>query len=298
MNYYGMNLNEKEKEYQDYKQKATLENKEKAVGVTVCPECGSPLHDDGKYCICTNMECNYKSEKPKEKDFWEYDPNVQINIDGVGKPRTNNDISLDSKQYNLAIAGLMFYGFFINALECIFLRSFALSLSPLLFLIGYFFCAFKGISICMTADDLRKKFLGYNMVVLPIGILLTRYIDNFDSYLVFNACCLTAGFTLTMMMLAYYFPKVFANMGEGLLVSLFLIIVADIAIIFGFGIVDPYAIDIFASFVFCAFIGYDMVRAQRKECTAYNAIEVALNMYLDIINLFMRILAILDKKKN
>ena len=32
---------------------------------------------------------------------------MQINIDGVGKPRTNNDISLDSKQYNLAIAGLI-----------------------------------------------------------------------------------------------------------------------------------------------------------------------------------------------
>ena len=51
-----------------------------------------------------------------------------------------------------------------------------------------------------------------------------------------------------------------------------------------------------AALIFSLYIGYDIYRAQRTEPTLDKAIDSALSVYLDIINLFMRILSITGSK--
>jgi FtsH-binding integral membrane protein len=57
-------------------------------------------------------------------------------------------------------------------------------------------------------------------------------------------------------------------------------------------------IDYIAAGIFSLYIGYDMYRASVIERNIDNAVDVALSLYLDIINLFLEILKILGKNKS
>ena len=50
--------------------------------------------------------------------------------------------------------------------------------------------------------------------------------------------------------------------------------------------------------IFSLYIGYDYWKAQQYPKTVDNAVDSALDIYLDIINLFMRILSILGNGKS
>ena len=50
--------------------------------------------------------------------------------------------------------------------------------------------------------------------------------------------------------------------------------------------------------IFSLYIGYDWARANTCARTVDNAIDLAANLYLDIINLFLRILEIMGKRKD
>ena len=54
----------------------------------------------------------------------------------------------------------------------------------------------------------------------------------------------------------------------------------------------------FAAVVFSLYIGYDFLKAQELDYTIDNAIDSAVSIYLDIINLFLRILRILGNSRD
>lgn len=49
--------------------------------------------------------------------------------------------------------------------------------------------------------------------------------------------------------------------------------------------------------IFCGYVGYDWGRANNIPKTLDNAVDSAAALYMDIINLFLRILRILGRKK-
>ena len=53
-----------------------------------------------------------------------------------------------------------------------------------------------------------------------------------------------------------------------------------------------------AAGVFSLYIGYDVYRSQQFPKTVDNAVDCALDIYMDIANLFLRILQILGKRKD
>ena len=59
-----------------------------------------------------------------------------------------------------------------------------------------------------------------------------------------------------------------------------------------------HVIDYAVVALFSLYIGYDWYCSQRYAATPYNAISCATDLYLDIINIFVRLLAILGKKKD
>ena len=49
--------------------------------------------------------------------------------------------------------------------------------------------------------------------------------------------------------------------------------------------------------IFCGYIGYDWGRANSIPKTVDNAIDSAASLYMDIINLFLRILRIMGRRR-
>ena len=104
------------------------------------------------------------------------------------------------------------------------------------------------------------------------------------------------GIAVIMTVLSGIFPDFFAKLGGMLLASLFAIIIGSALCMFlGW---STYYLSIFAAAIFSLYIGYDMYRAQRYPKTADNAVDCAVDIYLDIINLFLRLLRILGRRRN
>ncbi len=168
---------------------------------------------------------------------------------------------LDARTYNLIMGGTVVYGLVMNVLACLFLTDFALRIHPIGFLVGY-------IALCIA------------------GTLTVVY----------QAFILTACITVVMTALSGMFPDFFAKLGGMLFASLFAVIIGSALCLFmGW---STYGLSIFAAAIFSLYIGYDMYRAQRYPKTADNAVDCAVDIYLDIINLFLRLLRILGRRRN
>lgn len=56
-------------------------------------------------------------------------------------------------------------------------------------------------------------------------------------------------------------------------------------------------IDYIGAGIFSLYIGYDMYRANSMTKTMDNAVDICVDLYLDIINLFLFLLRIMGQKK-
>ena len=79
---------------------------------------------------------------------------------------------LTDRQYNIAIGVVLLWGFLVNAIMCVFFQDTFCNLNPAIVLIGYFALAFAGIGMSKFSDNPIVSFVGYNLVVLPIGMVL------------------------------------------------------------------------------------------------------------------------------
>ena len=197
--------------------------------------------------------------------------------------------------YNAAMIATVLYGFVVNALMVIFLGGALNNIDYRVFLIGYFISCFAGTFMAASPRPLLS-FLGYNLIVLPIGVLLCITLPGYGAELVMEAIVLTGLITLVMLALGLLFPQVFASMGRALGICLLVGCLLSIASWFVAGI-SNFLVYGFA-ILFTLYIGYDIQKAQAYPKTLDNAIDSAIDLYLDIINLFLRILRILAKSRD
>jgi len=79
-------------------------------------------------------------------------------------------------------------------------------------------------------------------------------------------------------------------------ITLLITIVVEIVMMFlgaNLGIIDYIVV-----LIFCGYIGYDWARANACAKTVDNAVDMAAELYVDIINLFIRILSILARSND
>jgi FtsH-binding integral membrane protein len=98
-----------------------------------------------------------------------------------------------------------------------------------------------------------------------------------------------------MMVLGSLFPVFFQRIHRALGFALITVIIIELVEIFIFGI-HHGIIDWIVVIIFCGYIGYDWGRANAIPKTVDNAIDSAAALYMDIINLFLRILRILGRR--
>ena len=209
------------------------------------------------------------------------------------KERFQSHENLSSNTYNLVIGACLLYGFLVNALMVKFLSPLIMEMNIFALLIGYFVLCFAGIFISRSNNP-AVSFIGYNLVVVPIGALLAVTLPAYSTTHILSAIVVTGAVVAVMMILATVFPNIFSRLGSTLFVALTVSLLAEvIAMLFGFsgGIFNWIFVVIFS-----LYIGYDWYRAQQFPCSLDNAIDCVLDLYLDIINLFLRILSLISRR--
>ena len=204
-------------------------------------------------------------------------------------------------RYNLILGGVLFWGFLANALICFFTRNISLIEYALPILVGYLVLALVGVLMTRSRSAV-VSFIGYNLVVIPLGFVLSLFISEFEPLLVLSVFAITAAVTLTMMLLSLVFPRLFLSMGRALGITLLIVIVFEL--IFSLVMIATGAfsdsiflvIDWIVVVVFSLYIGYDWAIAQRRYRTVDAAVDSACALYLDIINLFIRLLSIMGRR--
>lgn len=203
---------------------------------------------------------------------------------------TNEFKEMSLRNYNITIGLTLLWGFAINILMCIYCTELFMSWNPMAVLIGYFVVCLIGIAMSSFSHNPFISFIGYNLVVLPVGVVLSIALAGYSQISIMNALVITTLVTIVMIILASIFPDIFLSMGKVLFVCLSVVIIAEIIFLL-FGIITPSLWDLVVAIIFCGYIGYDWAKSQKKVHTLDNAIDSVVGIYLDIINLFIRLLS-------
>lgn len=206
------------------------------------------------------------------------------------------DSVMSENVYNLAIGLFLLWGFAANwYMVTQFDMSGLSTINPWVFFGAYFVSCLIGIFMFTKSDVPLVSFIGYNLVVVPFGVILNMVVSQHDPEIVENAVLVTGMVTFLMMTLGTLYPAFFLSIGRALGVALICVIIAELVMIFVFK-VHPGIMDWIVAVLFCGYIGYDWARAQAIPKTLDNAIDSAASIYMDVIILFIRILEIMGRR--
>ena len=201
------------------------------------------------------------------------------------------------RAYNLTIGLTLLWGVLINVVMATFFVYQILSLNYLLVVILYF-AGTIGCSILVhKSSSPAVSFAGFTGMAISMGLLLTFYVTAFTGHSVAYAFIATALITVIMVLLSMLYPEFFRNLGRTLFVSLIGCILVELigSLVLG---LPMTIIDYAVALIFCGYIGLDWHRAQQFPKTIDNAVDSAADIYLDVVNLFVRILSITGKRRN
>ena len=209
---------------------------------------------------------------------------------------------VDSRVYNGIIGAVLLWGFLINYLLCLKVGSFTSlfpEMSPLVFVIGYFVLAITGILVTNKSRNPLISFLGYNLVVIPFGLMVSTVVEGYGGVgadVVTQAFLYTALVAVAMVATAVVFPQIFEKISTALGAVLLCLVLCEIVLLILR--VDQIVTSWIAVGLFSLYLGYDVYRSQLFPKTVKNAVLSALDIYLDLANLFLRLLRILGRRRD
>lgn len=241
-----------------------------------------------------------EEEKENKKEELEKEEKQSLLNNELDRPRNfEKSIIISRQYYNLLIGLILIYGFITNYFECYYLTDLVLAFffeHPIVFMGGYFVMAIFGCYLSKNYDNPWISFLGYNLVVVPVGLIVSIAVSIYDNVTVLNVCILTGTVACVMTCLSIAFPKIFAKLGYVLSVILLILFIHDLIWFFWGSSQYPTAWDIVAAILFSLYIGYDWYKAQNQEYyTLDAAVDACVGLYLDIVNLFLRLLRLKRK---
>lgn len=169
--------------------------------------------------------------------------------------------------------------------------------------VGVLVMSFAGIFIALGSDKPLVSLLGYGMVVVSMGAITGPVIVLYTTASVVKIMFITTAITVVLGIVGAVIPDSLESWGSWLLGGLLLLIlgyfIIPVAAAFGVPVEGAMTLLDWAGVViFSAYIIYDFNIAMRLERTYDNAIDVALAVFLDWINLFLRLLRLMGEKKS
>lgn len=198
---------------------------------------------------------------------------------------------LSPRTYNLLLGGLILYGLLANLLMAVLCAPIFSTLDPIALSIGWLVCVVIGVLLVLT-KKLWARILAYHLVVIPFGPILSTILGAYTGSQILLAIALTAVITGGMILLSTRFPRFFSRLGTALLISLLLALL--VSFVTWMMNVSLSILSVVFVVIFSLYIGYDWYCAQRCEKTVGNAIDCAIDLYLDIINIFVDLLDLAD----
>ena len=199
--------------------------------------------------------------------------------------------------YNVTIGLTLLWGLLLNVLTAVFLTPYIIQIDYRIILVGYLVLSFGCIAVVFKSHTPAISFLGFTGLAFVMGVLLTFFLTAYSASSIYSAFLATGIIVLSMMILSMFFPAFFLSLGRVLLFALIGSIVIELIggllLHLPLGIIDYVVVVIFAGY-----IGYDWAKAQAYPKTMDNAIDSAADIYVDIINIFIRVLSIIGKKDN
>lgn len=220
---------------------------------------------------------------------------MQVNV--FDRKRTEGQELVGAVQYNLTIGLVLLWGFTVNWLMVRYIPvEPLLQINPWVFFGAYLASCFFGVYLFSRSVNPLVSFAGYNFVVVPFGLVINIVVSAYDPALVLDAMRVTGLVTLVMMVLGTAFPRFFAKIVWALTLALLAVIVIEFVEIVFFRMHHDI-LDWAVVIIFCGYIGYDWGRANQIPKTIDNAVDSAAALYMDIINLFLRILRIMGRRR-
>lgn len=206
-----------------------------------------------------------------------------------------NELSLRS--YNAVLGLTVLWGVIINIIMATALKSTILSLHPGLIL-GVYLVGTLGCSLLLhLTHNSVISVAAFSVMAASMGLLLTYFVSYYDAGDILYAFIVTGIITLCMIGLAMLYPGFFRSIGLGLGIGLIFALIATLichlVLKASVGILT-YGIII----LFAGFIGFDWARAQVYPKNIPNAIACASDIYVDMINIFIRILSLVGNRDN
>jgi FtsH-binding integral membrane protein len=221
---------------------------------------------------------------------------MDLTTNSVWDRRELTGVEISPTAYNLTIGLVLCWGFFVNYLMVQNIPAEpVLAINQWVFLIGYIACIFGGTWICSSSNNPVISFAGYNLIVVPLGLVLVRFLYFFDAEVISQAFLATGLVTGSMMMLSMMYPAFFLSIGRGLFVAFIVAFIVEIGIAVFTGASPPIFDWIFVM-IFSGYIGYDWARAQKLPKTLDNAVDSAAALYVDIVILFIRLVRIFGRR--
>lgn len=204
---------------------------------------------------------------------------------------------IGERAYNLIIGVTLLWGIAVNIVMALTLKNTILSLHPAIVLITYLVGSFACSFIIYRAKNPAVSFAAFTGLAVCMGLILTYFVSAYELGTVSLAFELTAIITVAMMILGTLFPQFFLSIGGSLGISLVLAIIVEVVAGLIFHL-NMSIMDYVIVLIFCGFVGYDWAKAQAYPKNAANAVASASDIYVDVVNIFIRLLSILGKKDN
>ncbi len=145
-----------------------------------------------------------------------------------------------------------------------------------------------------SKQAIPASLLGFVLFSLSFGITVAASLQNRGLPSVMYAFGITACVSGIFFILGLLYPRFFERiMGVVFVTFLALFVVEIVAVVFFH--VDQTIFDYIVIAIFCCFLGRDAYVLASDEPTVPNAIMNASSIYIDIMNIFIRVLDILDR---
>ena len=163
-------------------------------------------------------------------------------------------------------------------------------------ILGILASAVAGSVLALTSPNPGISVLGFAMVAIPFGILLGPFLNVFVAVDIIKIFFVTTGLVAILGAVGAMIPDSLEGLGSWVLGALVVLLLGQLAIpvagFFGVPIETPLAIwDWVGVAVFCAIVVYDWNRAMKLPRTVANSIDAGLSIYLDWVNIFIRLLS-------